>query len=132
MVGCGLACPGGGCRGVGVRGGGTVGARIRGLRVSGVGGGGVSWGTTPYAGGGGVATRNTGPYIQTRATFVKDRRNFGTPFSGFGFRCRKCPPLVLGFGFRGNGHPDPLDAETKGSYHVSYGLTRMRPKTSGS
>ena len=42
MVGCGLACPGGG--------GGTVGARIRGLGVPGRGGG--SWGTIPYGGGG--------------------------------------------------------------------------------
>ena len=43
-------------------GGGTVGARIRGLGVSGPGGGGALGG--PYhMGGGGVATRNTGPYI---------------------------------------------------------------------
>ena len=69
MVGCGLACPGGG--GAGVSGcefrrgeGGTVGARIRGSgsRVGGAGGLG-----DPYhlGGGGGVATRNTGPYIYT-------------------------------------------------------------------
>ena len=61
MVGCGLACPGGGGAGVsgcelgGWGGGGTVGARIRGL----VSGGGGSWAIW----GGGVATRNTGPYI---------------------------------------------------------------------
>ena len=54
-----------GCRGAssgGRGGGGTVGARIRGLGVLGRGGGG-SWGTISYGGGGGVATRNTGPYI---------------------------------------------------------------------
>ena len=45
MVGCGLACPGGGGAGVsgcefrGQDGGGTVGARMRGLGVSGRGGG---------------------------------------------------------------------------------------------
>ena len=50
MVGCGLACSGGGGAGVsgcefrGRGGGGTVGARIRGLAVSGRGG---SWGTIP-------------------------------------------------------------------------------------
>ena len=70
MVGCGLACPGGGvqgCRGAssgGRGGGGTVGARIRGLGVSGQGGGGVLGDPYPLGGGGGgVATRNTGPYI---------------------------------------------------------------------
>ena len=69
MVGCGLACPGGGVAGVsgcefrGRGGGGTVGDRIRGLGVSGRGGGG-GLGPIPYGGGGGgVATRNTGPYI---------------------------------------------------------------------
>ena len=69
MVGCGLACPGGGvpgCQGAssgGRGGGGTVGARIRGLGVSGWGGG-VPGRPIPYGGaGGGVATRNTGPYI---------------------------------------------------------------------
>ena len=43
-------------------GGGTVGDRIRGLGVSGRGGGVLG---DPYhmGGGGGVATRNTGPYI---------------------------------------------------------------------
>ena len=56
-----------GCRGAssgGRGGGGTVGDRIRGLGVSGRGGGGRSWGThTILGGGGGVATRDTGPYI---------------------------------------------------------------------
>ena len=65
MVGCGLACPGGGVAGVSGcefgGGGGTVGDRIRGLGVSGRGGAG---GPIPDGGGGGgVATRNTGPYI---------------------------------------------------------------------
>ena len=67
MVGCGLACPGGGSAGVsGCKfrgsGGGTVGARIRGARGLGPGGGVLG---DPYhmGGGGGVATRNTGPYI---------------------------------------------------------------------
>ena len=57
MVGCGLACPGGGGAGVsgcefrGSGGGGTVGARIRGLGVSGQwGGGGLG---DPYHMGGG-------------------------------------------------------------------------------
>ena len=72
MVGCGLACPclswggGAGVSGAssgGRGGGGTVGDRIRGLRVSGPGGGGGSWGTHTIWGAGGVATRNTGPYI---------------------------------------------------------------------
>ena len=64
MVGCGLACPGGGGGGASGWGrgeGGTVGARIRRLGVSGWRGGG-SWGTHTIWGGG-VATRNTGPYI---------------------------------------------------------------------
>ena len=60
MVVCGLA----GRRGASLGGrgeGGTVGARIRGLGVSGWRGGGVL-GPIP-SGGGGVGTRNTGPYI---------------------------------------------------------------------
>ena len=59
MVGCGLACPGGGGAGVsgcefrgGRGGGGTVVDRIRGLGVSGPRGGG-SWGTHTIWGGGG-------------------------------------------------------------------------------
>ena len=70
MVSCGLACPGGG-------GAGVSGCEFRGpgwgwdrrcqdpgARGLGPGGGGGSWGTIPYwGGGGGVATRNTGPYI---------------------------------------------------------------------
>ena len=69
MVGCGLACLGGGGAGVsgcefrGRGGGGTVGARIRGLRVSGRRAGGGGPGGPYHMGGGGVATRNTGPYI---------------------------------------------------------------------
>ena len=55
-----------GCRGAssgGRGGGGTVGDRIRGLGVSGPRGGGGPGGPIPYGGGGGVATRDTGPYI---------------------------------------------------------------------
>ena len=69
MVGCGLACPGGGGAGVsgcefrGLGWGWDRRCRDPGARGLGlVGGGGGSWGTIPY-GGGGVATRNTGPYI---------------------------------------------------------------------
>ena len=44
-------------------GGGTVGARIRGARGLGPGGGGGLLGDHTIWGGGGVATRNTGPYM---------------------------------------------------------------------
>ena len=68
MVGCGLACVGGGDAGVSgceFRGSGWGWDRRcqdPGARGLGPGGGGGSWGTIPY-GGGGVATRHTGPYI---------------------------------------------------------------------
>ena len=55
-----------GCRGAssgGRGGGGSVGDRIRGLGVSGRGGGGKGLKDPYHMGGGGVATRNTGPYI---------------------------------------------------------------------
>ena len=65
MVGCGLACPGGGGAGVsssgGRGGGGTVGDRIRGLGVSG--GGGV-WGTHTIWGGGGSNTEHGTIYMR--------------------------------------------------------------------
>ena len=67
MVGCGLACPGGGgagCRGAssgGRGGGGTVGDRIRGLGVSGRGGGGGgSWKNPYHMGGGGGSNTEHG------------------------------------------------------------------------
>ena len=64
MVGCGLPCPGGGRVGVSgceFRVPGSGGSGARGLGP----GGGVPQGPIPPvpSGGGGVATRNTGPYI---------------------------------------------------------------------
>ena len=93
MVGCGLACLGGGGAGVsgcefrGRGGGGTVGARIRGLRVSGrrAGGGGVLGDHTIWGGGGGVATRNTGPYIYTISRYVYIYELVSEPLDWFPF-----------------------------------------------
>ena len=67
MVGCGLACPG-----VGVQGcrGASSGGRGGGGTVGGLGpGGGVPGGPYHMGGGGGVATRNTGPYIYVYTHF---------------------------------------------------------------